>query len=77
MKTNNKHILIIFIIFSIIISFSHILIDTFFHGVSSKDIILKNGKEVTLKKETIFRDFLKKSQSIILSTKELRLSMHF
>lgn len=70
MSINNKKVFYIFFIFSIIISSSHFLIDSFYHSISSKEIFLKNGKELVLKKEKDFKLFLENSKATILSIRE-------
>jgi len=70
MEIRNKQILYIFLIFSILISLSHVLIDNFYHSVSSEEIILSNAKQISLKKEKLLKDFLSRSKRIIISTKE-------
>ena len=58
-KQNNKQILLIFLVFSVIISLSHILIKDIFHSVSSEEVLLKNAKNLSLKKEEQLKIFLK------------------
>ena len=77
MQTNNKKVFFIFLIFSIIISFSHIFVGSLFHSITSQDILLENGKELILQKEKKFRNFLLKSENIIRSTKESTIFKHF
>ena len=51
-KQNNKQILLIFLVFSVIISLSHILIKDIFHSVSSEEVLLKNAENLSLKRRT-------------------------
>ena len=69
MATQNKKIIYILLTFSIIISLSHVAIDTLYHSVSSEEIILENAKQISDEKENLLKGFLSKSESIILATK--------
>ena len=73
MKEKNKQIFLIFFIFSVIISISHLIIDNFYDKVSSKEILLENVEEISEEKKKILKMFLEKSENIILSTKESKL----
>ena len=76
-KQNNKRILLIFLAFSVIISLSHLLIENFFHSVSSEEIILKNAKDLSRKKEEIVKNFIKDSKSIISATSDSKIFNDF
>lgn len=77
MKSKNKQILLIFLAFSVIISLSHLLIENFFHSVSSEEIILKNAKDLSRKKEEIVKNFIKDSKSIISATSDSKIFNDF
>lgn len=69
MKNINKQIIYIFLIFSVIISFSHIIVEDLYSTTSSKEIILDNAKKLSIKREKLFRNFLEDSKNIIMSTR--------
>ena len=66
----NKRILFICLIFSIIFSLSHALIDYFYHPISSEEIILDNAKELSLHKREFLNHFLEDSKNTILSIRK-------
>ena len=72
-KKNNKQILFIFLAFSVMISFSHILIEKNYHSISSEEILLKNAKDLSVKKEKILNNFLKDSKTIISATRNSKI----
>ena len=77
MKNKNKQIIYIFLIFSMIISLSHLLVENFYSSISSKEIILNKAREIALKKENLFDTFLKKSENILISTRESKIFNKF
>ena len=76
-KQNNKQILLIFLVFSVIISLSHILIKDIFHSVSSEEVLLKNAKNLSEKKEEQLKTFLKDSETIISATRDSKIFNDF
>ena len=76
-KQNNKQILLIFLVFSVIISLSHILIKDIFHSVSSEEVLLKNAKNLSLKKEEQLKIFLKNSKTILSATRDSKIFNNF
>ena len=77
MKQNNKQILLIFLAFSVIISLSHILIENFSHSISSEEVLLKNAKNLSEKKEEQLKTFLKDSETIISATRDSKIFNDF
>ena len=73
----NKRILFICLIFSITFSLSHVLIDNFYHPISSEEILLNNAKELSLHKKKLLNHFLEESKNTILSIRESELFNNF
>lgn len=77
MQIKNKQIIYIFLIFSILISLSHLMLDTFSIKVSSKELLLENAEKILEEKKTILKTFLEESENTILSTKESKIFNNF
>lgn len=77
MISKNRKIFAMFFVFSLIISFSHLVLENLDTTMTSEQIIFNNAKKVINEKESIFKNYFLQSENILVATRESKIFKEF